>query len=115
AAPRVAKNFLGTLTEKLRQTTLRFQNTVHEARNRDRSLQSLYACLDLSEILTLRLDIEGLIERVVRSASQVMQADRASLFLIDRSEEHTSELQSRENLVCRLLLEKKKKKKIKHI
>src|SRR5690606_42144955 len=29
-----------------------------------------------------------------------------------RSEEHTSELQSRENLVCRLLLEKKKK--IKH-
>src|SRR5436309_9337719 len=30
-----------------------------------------------------------------------------------RSEEHTSELQSRENLVCRLLLEKKKKKKMK--
>src|SRR5690606_8746249 len=38
-----------------------------------------------------------------------------ALFLIarrsrrQRSEEHTSELQSRENLVCRLLLEKKKK------
>ena len=30
---------------------------------------------------------------------------------IVRSEEHTSELQSRRNLVCRLLLEKKKKKK----
>src|SRR2546422_6147973 len=29
-----------------------------------------------------------------------------------RSEEHTSELQSRLHLVCRLLLEKKKKKKI---
>src|SRR5690606_40634312 len=29
-----------------------------------------------------------------------------------RSEEHTSELQSRENLVCRLLLEKKKKNRI---
>src|SRR5215475_14824891 len=28
---------------------------------------------------------------------------------VARSEEHTSELQSRENLVCRLLLEKKKK------
>src|SRR5690606_42125471 len=28
-----------------------------------------------------------------------------------RSEEHTSELQSRENLVCRLLLEKKKKRR----
>src|SRR2546430_12936931 len=29
-----------------------------------------------------------------------------------RSEEHTSELQSQSNLVCRLLLEKKKKKKL---
>src|SRR5690606_42125769 len=28
--------------------------------------------------------------------------------IVSRSEEHTSELQSRENLVCRLLLEKKK-------
>src|SRR2546427_7462466 len=28
--------------------------------------------------------------------------------LVDRSEEHTSELQSQSNLVCRLLLEKKK-------
>src|SRR5690606_41956823 len=31
----------------------------------------------------------------------------AATFLALRSEEHTSELQSRENLVCRLLLEKK--------
>src|SRR5690606_41202023 len=31
--------------------------------------------------------------------------------VLTRSEEHTSELQSRENLVCRLLLEKKKKQK----
>src|SRR2546430_11698756 len=30
----------------------------------------------------------------------------------ERSEEHTSELQSQSNLVCRLLLEKKKKKSI---
>src|SRR5690349_22039886 len=30
---------------------------------------------------------------------------------LGRSEEHTSELQSRRDLVCRLLLEKKKKKK----
>src|SRR5712675_2497164 len=32
-----------------------------------------------------------------------------------RSEEHTSELQSRLHLVCRLLLEKKKNKPIKHL
>src|SRR5690606_41066596 len=35
--------------------------------------------------------------------------------IVNRSEEHTSELQSRENLVCRLLLEKKKKKTKKHV
>src|SRR5690606_8026448 len=34
--------------------------------------------------------------------------DRRTAFFVVRSEEHTSELQSRENLVCRLLLEKKK-------
>src|SRR2546429_9567447 len=33
----------------------------------------------------------------------------SSVRLCDRSEEHTSELQSRLHLVCRLLLEKKKK------
>src|SRR2546430_13328207 len=32
-----------------------------------------------------------------------------------RSEEHTSELQSQSNLVCRLLLEKKKKKPVRDI
>src|SRR5690554_7018244 len=35
----------------------------------------------------------------------------ARITSIIRSEEHTSELQSRPHLVCRLLLEKKKKKK----
>src|SRR2546421_4836895 len=35
----------------------------------------------------------------------------ASLVEASRSEEHTSELQSRSDLVCRLLLEKKKKNK----
>src|SRR5690242_21570897 len=40
---------------------------------------------------------------------RVMGVDRDS-----RSEEHTSELQSHVNLVCRLLLEKKKKDKTQH-
>src|SRR5690349_23718763 len=43
----------------------------------------------------------------------VVFADSAPLTLTEvRSEEHTSELQSRRDLVCRLLLEKKKKTKI---
>src|SRR5258706_9197822 len=37
---------------------------------------------------------------------------RRHMHMACRSEEHTSELQSLTNLVCRLLLEKKKKKKI---
>src|SRR3712207_6883312 len=34
---------------------------------------------------------------------------------VERSEEHTSELQSRQYLVCRLLLEKKKQKHLPHL
>src|SRR2546427_10977275 len=39
----------------------------------------------------------------------------ATAIAITRSEEHTSELQSQSNLVCRLLLEKKKKKDKQHV
>src|SRR2546422_3756360 len=38
--------------------------------------------------------------------------DRDRVGVVARSEEHTSELQSRLHLVCRLLLEKKKKRKM---
>src|SRR2546430_5586956 len=41
------------------------------------------------------------------SPASPLNSSRIPLFL--RSEEHTSELQSQSNLVCRLLLEKKKK------
>src|SRR5438552_12398401 len=44
-----------------------------------------------------------------RSASSV-RPRRACGTRVERSEEHTSELQSPDHLVCRLLLEKKKKK-----
>src|SRR5687768_632677 len=61
----------------------------------------------------VRADIE---QRVI-AAFDVEDPDRAVLHRDDlrgvcRSEEHTSELQSRLHLVCRLLLEKKKKKTI---
>src|SRR5256886_6313073 len=44
-----------------------------------------------------------------RYATAVYAVAAAALALLARSEEHTSELQSQSNLVCRLLLEKKKK------
>src|SRR5690554_7277633 len=44
------------------------------------------------------------------SGTSVVQADyNLESVVYDRSEEHTSELQSRPHLVCRLLLEKKNK------
>src|SRR5690606_40121751 len=54
-----------------------------------------------------------------RSAAPKSAAGRCGSMLVlassrarcPRSEEHTSELQSRENLVCRLLLEKKKRQR----
>src|SRR5690606_41849483 len=48
--------------------------------------------------------------RVVTFAPGTSLRMRSAAFSPLRSEEHTSELQSRENLVCRLLLEKKKKR-----
>src|SRR5438270_1083109 len=57
-----------------------------------------------AKVLHLKLSLQVLFER--RDDSRITPSDR--------SEEHTSELQSQSNLVCRLLLEKKKKiKKIK--
>src|SRR2546422_2367771 len=50
---------------------------------------------------------DGAAQRVRRGS----RAMKTRLILV-RSEEHTSELQSRLHLVCRLLLEKKKKKDI---
>src|SRR2546422_3513331 len=44
-----------------------------------------------------------------RSLEQEADGIAAQLEALERSEEHTSELQSRLHLVCRLLLEKKKK------
>src|SRR5690242_21167241 len=46
-----------------------------------------------------------------RQGQRLLPNSAHHVAVADRSEEHTSELQSHVNLVCRLLLEKKKKKK----
>src|SRR2546430_12991296 len=45
---------------------------------------------------------------LVEHADRTDSARAGALLPLSRSEEHTSELQSQSNLVCRLLLEKKK-------
>src|SRR3712207_8607617 len=48
------------------------------------------------------------VEGFIRKLATIYVGDRSTLSDVARSEEHTSELQSRQYLVCRLLLEKKK-------
>src|SRR5256885_16526945 len=62
---------------------------------------SLHDALPISVLWTARRELSE--QRIVRACRS--QAKAAAM----RSEEHTSELQSPCNLVCRLLLEKKKK------
>src|SRR3712207_7669569 len=54
-------------------------------------------------------DVARLVAEAPRSDAALAALD-TELGERERSEEHTSELQSRQYLVCRLLLEKKKKK-----
>src|SRR4051794_41243353 len=63
-----------------------------------RSTRQFEADLNCSESVVLKTDMFIMLFNVCSSVA--------------RSEEHTSELQSPVHLVCRLLLEKKKKKKI---
>src|SRR5690606_40888920 len=69
--------------------------------------------IDVDAVVELGLaDGEGLEDEREREHAQARDRPRdgraPDAGLRGRSEEHTSELQSRENLVCRLLLEKKK-------
>src|SRR2546421_1905763 len=81
-------------------------------RHRDLHRRMLLTKYNLSRLLD-RLEAEGLVSR------EPIEEDARGEYLcltskgreLQRSEEHTSELQSRSDLVCRLLLEKKKKHK----
>src|SRR5215213_12030315 len=67
-----------------------------------------------TEIYTLSLhDDLPISSSSARSLPSVPTCPRTQCQTISRSEEHTSELQSLTNLVCRLLLENTKKEKVK--
>src|SRR2546430_8269417 len=77
-------------------TTL-FRSTVHPAP---------HACLEEPLHQFRPPDAERILEILVRPSAVAVDGNREALDT-ERSEEHTSELQSQSNLVCRLLLEKK--------
>src|SRR2546421_1960781 len=55
-----------------------------------------------------RSDVD-LLHHAAQQCRRLQRAEPLGAQVLARSEEHTSELQSRSDLVCRLLLEKKKK------
>src|SRR5690554_504900 len=65
----------------------------------------------LGEAMMNTCDDEIVLATILRAGIPMHQGLLNYFDKADRSEEHTSELQSRPHLVCRLLLEKKKNKK----
>src|SRR2546430_6659466 len=65
---------------------------------------TLFRSYSAGGAVTAQMDLGDAIYKSLAAKQLVKAADHA----LDRSEEHTSELQSQSNLVCRLLLEKKK-------
>src|SRR5688572_32023968 len=69
----------------------------------------------IARALAANADIAIATTRIEAARADLRIAKSAMLPVVSaRSEEHTSELQSQSNLVCRLLLEKKKKQKQKN-
>ncbi len=84
AVPSLTRSFLRLITERLRRTNVRLEKSVLKGRESELSLESIYDMLDMTEILSLRSGIETQIERIVTTASKIMNAERATLFLLDR-------------------------------
>src|SRR5436309_5212938 len=83
-------------------------------RSADTEIETTQAGEDLEHLRDMAS--EAPVIRLVNAMIAQAVEKRASDHGVDqRSEEHTSELQSRENLVCRLLLEKKKKTANRHM
>src|SRR2546422_5881046 len=80
---------------------------------RSKTEQSLRpVTLSKSVVAALKAHRQKQVEEILAYGERYHHDDLVNLLLTMRSEEHTSELQSRLHLVCRLLLEKKKKKQI---
>src|SRR5690625_6820602 len=69
---------------------------------------SVYDCEMISIMHTSREPMRSFVDRLLELEQQSEILSISIVHGFPRSEEHTSELQSRGHLVCRLLLEKKK-------
>src|SRR5690606_41846578 len=65
-------------------------------------------CIKIFEVYFNKVKIKHILPEGSILHFELVDGKKSETYRFERSEEHTSELQSRENLVCRLLLEKKK-------
>lgn len=82
-SPIIARRFLASASDRLRRANMRFQEYAAKAKAVERSLERLYAFLDLSDVMALGAGIDGLIERTVATACALLRAERGTLFLLD--------------------------------
>src|SRR2546429_210028 len=107
--PEEARKLLDPVLERMMEAVHRYEGTVNQVMgdgimalfgaplaHEDHAVRACYAALRMQE------SVKKYADEVRRSHAAVVK------IRVGRSEEHTSELQSRLHLVCRLLLEKKK-------
>src|SRR5690606_41007585 len=81
------------------------EHTATEVRNAEERAEQGLRGIDAALVQVEQLS--ATVTQAVRVVSGLAEESNRTAWVTVRSEEHTSELQSRENLVCRLLLEKK--------
>src|SRR2546430_4099973 len=94
-----------------RSTLFPYTTLFRSARNMQ-NFNLLNAVGEQSKPVLLKRGMSATLEEFLLAAEYIMAKGNAQVMLCERgirSEEHTSELQSQSNLVCRLLLEKKNK------
>src|SRR2546427_6048743 len=101
---------IGGLTRELDRIDRIIRSLLDYARPQEEALELVQPSDIVRGAFTL-LEAQGALKTVRPSldVANGVPLIRARAHLLERSEEHTSELQSQSNLVCRLLLEKKKK------
>src|SRR3712207_5323922 len=99
--------FIGEAENKIKNESLNAEYALNEVKD---MFVSIFESMDNDYMRERAADVKDVTNRVLRHILGIKVIDLSSL-ADERSEEHTSELQSRQYLVCRLLLEKKKKER----
>src|SRR3989454_5594932 len=94
------------------RSTLFPYTTLFRSHYPDKTVQNVKVLFNLTDLFTFKGSINKTAKGADLFVENLPNSETSVGRFSTRSEEHTSELQSPCNLVCRLLLEKKKKKSI---